>query len=329
VPASRNLSRNQQVLTTGARRLRRWALVPALVVWPLLAGASCEKSSAKTPEAAPGDVVQAADNAKGGGTAAPAKTDTTPLPGVDVSKLEGKKLESFYKLVGSLTSPCGKAHSLRTSVTSDIACKRAPFAARYVSALLEDGASEDDVKTEYQNKYKQAKTSTFKLDGVPFAGTQGAPITIVEYFDYGCPACQAFKPRLEEVLQQNEPKVVVYYKQYPLTHAHPDSMSAAQAAIAAHAQGKFKEMHDILFAKAPKHRKEDVLGYAKEIGLNIPRFEADYAAAEAKVKAEQAEGDAAGVDSTPTIFFNGRRYEGPAYPRYFALWIEEEIAVNR
>lgn len=306
-------------------------LIPALVTWPLLAGASCEKSSAKTPEAAPGDVVQAADNAKGGGpAAAPAKTDTSPLPGVDISKLDEKKQDAFYKLAGSLTSPCGKAHSLRTSVTSDIACKRAPFAARYVAALLEDGASEDEAKTEYQNKYKQgAKTVSFKLDGAPSSGTPGAPITLVEFFDYGCPACQAFKARLEEVLQQNEPKVIVYYKQYPLTHAHPDSMSAAQAALAAHAQGKFKEMHDILFAKSPKHRKEDVVGYAKELGLNVARFEADYAAAEAKVKADAAEGDAAGVDATPTIFFNGRKFEGPAYPRYFALWIEEEIAVNR
>ena len=308
----------------------RWA-VPALVMWPLLAGASCEKSSAKTSAEAK-DVVQAADNAKGGGAAtpgAPEKVDTSPLPGVDISKLDAGKKETFYKLAGSLTSPCGKAHSLRTSVTSDISCKRAPYAARYVAALLEDGANADEVKSEYDVKYKPTKSHVFKLDGVPFAGTQGAPIQLVEFFDYGCPACQAFKPKLDEIIKTQAPNIVVYYKQYPLTHAHPDSMSAAQAALAAQAQGKFKEMHELLFARAPKHRKEDVVGYAKEIGLDAARFEADYTAAAAKVKADQAEGDAAGVDSTPTVFFNGRKYEAPPFPRYYALWIEEELAVNK
>jgi protein-disulfide isomerase len=307
--------------------LWRWT-VPALLMWPLLAGASCEKKS--SPAADPSAVVAAADSAKSGGApAAPEKVDSSPLPGVDISKLDDKKAAQFYKLVGTLTSPCGKAHSLRTSVTSDIACKRAPFAARYVAALLEDGANPDETKDEYEKKYKPSKTYSFKLDGTPWVGTQGAPIQIVEFFDFGCPACQGFKPQMDQVIQENEPKITVYYKQFPLVHAHPDSFSAAQAALAAHAQGKYKEMHDLLFKNAPKHKKEDVLGYAKELKLDIPKFEADYAAAEAKIKAEQAEGEAAGVDSTPTVYFNGRKYEGPMHARYLGLWIEEEIAVNR
>jgi protein-disulfide isomerase len=177
-------------------------------------------------------------------------------------------------------------------------------------------------------KYKQAKTHAFKLDGAPFAGTAGAKIQLVEFFDYGCSACQMFKPRLDEIIKTQQPNIIVYYKHFPLTHAHPDSMSAAQAAVAAQAQGKFKEMHEVLFAKAPKHRKEDVVGYAKDLGLDLKRFEADYAAAEAKVKADMAEGDAAGVDSTPSMYFNGRKYEAPPFPRYYALWIDEELAVN-
>ena len=128
-------------------------------------------------------------------------------------------------------------------------------------------------------------------------------------------------------LRQIDPRVTVL-----VTGRDTQIPSAAEAfALDAfeHVDDPLKEMHDVLFAKSPKHRKEDVVGYAKELGLNVARFEADYAAAEAKVKADAAEGDTAGVDATPTIFFNGRKYEGPAYPRYFALWIEEEIAVNR
>jgi protein-disulfide isomerase len=106
-------------------------------------------------------------------------------------------------------------------------------------------------------------------------------------------------------------------------------MSAAQAALAAHAQGKYAEMHDLLFANAPRHRRADVVKYAKEIGLDIMKFESDYADAEKQVKADMAEGDKADVHGTPTIFFNGRQYEGPAHPRYFAFWIQEDLAVNR
>ena len=59
--------------------------------------------------------------------------DKTPIPGVDISKLSSSKTDRFYKLVGVLASPCGKSHSLRTSLLEDDSCKRAPFAARYVA----------------------------------------------------------------------------------------------------------------------------------------------------------------------------------------------------
>lgn len=308
----------------------------------LTGGASCTKES-KESSSDPAGVVKAADAAKGGaggatgaggagaGTAEPTEIDRTPLPGVDVSKLEGKRADLFYKLVGSYSSPCGKAHSLRTSVTTDQACKKAPFAARYLAAMIEDEIPEEDIRTLYDAKYKkEPKQVTFALgDGVPHEGPIDAPIQIVEFFDYGCPACQDFKPVMDEVIAQNGSTVVVYYKQFPLTDKHPDSMSAAQAALAASAQGRYKEMHDLLFANAPRHRRADVLKYAKELGLDIMKFEADYADAEKKVRADIKEGDAAGVRGTPSIFFNGRQYEGPAHPRYFAFWIQEELAVNR
>jgi protein-disulfide isomerase len=315
----------------------------ALLVWPLLAGASCSKKG-KDPEpsADPSDIVKAADNAhKGSGTGAgtgsgsasgsavAVKVDTTPLAGIDLAKLGDDKKTIFYKLVDSLPSPCGKAHSLRTSYNEDKTCKRAPFAARYVTALLEDEASEDQIKEEYDIHYKAAKTYQFKLDGVPFAGTGTAKIKIVEFFDYGCPACREFKPMMDQLLKDRGAQIAVYYKQFPLVHKHPNSMSAAKAALAAQAQGKFHEMHDMLFAKEPDdHTREGVIAMAKELGLDVARFQADYDAAEARVKSEMDEGDADDVDSTPTLFFQGRQYKGPMHPRYLGMWIDEELAVN-
>ena len=291
---------------------------------PFLLGAACTKKG----DAKPTDTgaIEAGDRVEPAGP-----VDTTPLPGIDVSKLASKKQQLFYKLVGSLSSPCGKAHSLRTSVVSDQTCKRAPFAAKLVVAMLEDEATEADVKQEYNDKYNnKAAPKVFKLDGVPHHGPADAPIVLVEFYDYGCSACQAFKPVLEQVLGKYKSEVVVYYKQFPIAAKHPESPSAARAALAAHKQEKFAPMHDLLFQRAPEHRREQVIGYAKQLGLDMQRFEADYDGAAALVEADQKEGDAAGVDHTPTLFFNGMEYKGPTQTsKYLGMWVEEEIAVNR
>jgi hypothetical protein len=104
--------------------------VLALIAAPLLMGGACEKKPAKPPDTG---AVNAADHA----VVENGPTDTTPLPNVDISKLDADGQKTFYKLVSSLTSPCGKSESLRKSFTSDLSCKRAPFAVRYVAMLLD------------------------------------------------------------------------------------------------------------------------------------------------------------------------------------------------
>jgi predicted DsbA family dithiol-disulfide isomerase len=310
------------------RELFQIAGVAAIAV-TLLTGASCKKESKAQNDT--GAIKAADDAAKKKVAEDPKKpVDMTPVEGVDVSKLDEKQQKLFFKLVDSFSSPCGKAHSLRTSVKEDAACKRAPFAAKYLAAMIEDELSEDDVRALWEAKYKtQAEAVTFRLDGVPHHGSDKAPIKIVEFYDYGCPSCQATKPIIDAVAEENASTTAVYYKQFPLTDKHPNSMSAAQAALAAHAQGKFSEMHEVLFEKSPAHKRADVLRYARELGLDMTKFEADYAAAEAQVRADMKEGDDAGVEGTPSIYFNGRRYEGPAHPRYFGYWIQEDLALNR
>lgn len=286
----------------------------------MLMGGACEKKSS-TP-ADPG-AINAADRAD------PATVnDTTPLQGVDLGKLDGDKPKLFYKLVNSLKSPCGKTHSLRTSFTSDTSCKRAPFAVRYIIALLDDEATEDQIREEYTHKYENTKVVKLDISKAPRIGAEDAPIKLIEFFDYACPHCAQFKPMLDQVSKENEGKVSEHFLMFPLGK-WPDSKSAAQAGIAAYKQGKFKEMHAVLFAKAPQHNKEAVMGYAKELGLDMAKFEADYNAAGSQVENDRAQGEGAGVESTPTVFFNDRKYEGPLNPKYIGMWIEEETAVNR
>ncbi len=294
-----------------------------LCVSAALSAIACEKKPAKGDTGA----VNALDRA--GSTTATGPVDETPLQGIDVSKLAADKQKLFYKLVGSLSSPCGKAHSLRTSFSTDTECKRAPFAVRYVQALLEDEGTEAQVREEYEHKYAStAKPVKLDVSKAPKVGNDDAPVRLVEFFDYECPHCQAFKPMLEALEKAEEGRVVVYYMMFPL-EKHTDSKSAAQAAVAAHQMGKFFEMHDLLFKNSPQHNREAVMGYAKEIGLDAAQFESAYNAAAQQVTSDVAQGDAAGVDATPTLFFNDRKYEGPMHPKYIAMWIDEELAVNR
>lgn len=298
-----------------------------------LAGASCDKKTAADPEGA-NDVVRAIDQVEGkepAGTQESARpaAPREPIPGVDLADLDESKTDRFYALVDSLQSPCGKAHSLRTSLSSDKECKRAPFAARYVVQLLSDELDDGEVKQFYELHYKKAATThSFALEGVPHTGPPDAPVKLVEFFDYGCGACKQFAPILDEALIAFPADAVLYYKQFPLPK-HTNSKPAAQAALAAQAQGKFKEMHKLLFDKSPMHAKAALTGYAKSLGLDMGKFEADFTAALPRVEADVAEGDKAGIMGTPTLYINGRIYEGPAHPAYLRMWIEEELAVNR
>ena len=305
-------------------------LVLAVALMPLLAGAACEKKKPNDTGAISAMDRAGSGSGSGSSTASVGPADTTPMKGIDVYKLDGEKQKLFYQLVASLKSPCGKGHSLRTSYEQDTACKRAPFAVRYVAALIEDEVKEADIREFYASKYeKQPQLVKIDTSKAVRIGKPDAPVRLVEFFDYECPHCALFAPTMQKVEEKNSGKVVVYYMMYPIESKHPDARSAAMAAYAANAQGKFHEMHMMLFERSPQHTKDSVVGFAKQLGLDPAKFEADYAAADAQVTADLKIGEGAGVDSTPTLFFNDRRYEGPMNPEYIGMWIDEEIAVNR
>jgi protein-disulfide isomerase len=302
------------------------AAIASLCCLPLLAAPGCKKEQPKTdPTTGAGGALDRSDADSG-------PVDKTPLAGVDVSKLTGDKVETFYKLVGSMKSPCGKSHSLRTSFTSDQSCKRAPFAVKYIAQMLVDEIPEAKVRELYTDKYEPPATPV-KLDvsKAPHFGPTDAPVRLVEFYDYACPHCQAFAPQMAKVAADNDGRVVEYFMEYPLegVPGHENSRSAAQASLAAAQLGKFKEMHEKLFAMSPNHTKEAVIGYATDLGMDAAKFTAAYDGANGQVSSDQAQGKANDVDSTPTLFFNDRRYKGPMAAEYIDMWIEEELAVNR
>jgi protein-disulfide isomerase len=214
------------------------------------------------------------------------------------------------------------------SYAKDTACKRAPFAVKYVVALLEDEYPEPAIREYYHQKYEVKDTVQLDLEKAPRVGPSDAPVRIVEFYDYGCSHCAEFRPKLKQVEQEHAGQVAAYFKMFPLGN-WPDSRSAAQAALAANAQGRFAEMHDLLFANAHHNGEQEVKGYAAQLGLDLAKFAQDYQAFGPQVDADEGQGKALGINLTPTVYFNNRPYKGPLEPKYLGMWIDEEIAVNR
>ena len=143
-------------------------------------------------------------------------------------------------------------------------------------------------------------------DDDPVRGETNAPVTVVEFTDFQCPACAAMHPVLEEVLKSYGNKVRFVVRDFPLD-MHENARKAAEAANAAHAQGKFFEYAALLFKNQKALEVASLKKYASELGLNRARFDAelDRGIYAAEVKKDLEDGEIYGVGSTPTIFING------------------------
>ena len=144
------------------------------------------------------------------------------------------------------------------------------------------------------------------VDDDPAKGPATAPVTIVEFTDFECPACASMHPVIEDVLKSYGDKVRFVVRDFPLNR-HPNARKAAEAANAAHAQGKFFEYIALLFKNQKALDIASLKKYASEIGLDRARFDAalDRGAYAAEVKKDLEDGEMYGVGVTPTIFVNG------------------------
>jgi Na+/H+ antiporter NhaA len=141
-------------------------------------------------------------------------------------------------------------------------------------------------------------------------GPADASVTLVEYGDFQCPYCGRAEPVVRELLADVDLRYV--FRHLPLADVHPQARLAAEAAEAADRQGRFWEMHDLLFERQDHLRITDLLGYATALGLDPDRFHDDLTArrATARIAADLESADLSGVSGTPTFFINGRRHYG-------------------
>ena len=143
-------------------------------------------------------------------------------------------------------------------------------------------------------------------------GPADAPVTLVEYGDYECPYCGKAYPVVKQIQQRMGDRLRFVFRNFPLNTLHEHAGVAAQAAEAAAAQGKFWEMHDILYEHQDELADADLRQYALKIGLEIYRFNADVDGEQfaKRVRDDFRGGIRSGVNGTPTFFINGVRYNG-------------------
>ena len=164
--------------------------------------------------------------------------------------------------------------------------------------------------------------------GSPFLGKEDAPVTLVVFSDFQCPFCSKVQPLLDEILKKNPDKLKIVFKHLPL-QMHQQARPAALAAIAAQEQGKFWQMHDALFAEK-KLSKETIEKAAKDIGLDMDKFNKDLAGSvvQEKLKKDMVDAGKAGVGGTPTLFINGRQVKGRG-TNVLQEMIDQELAPNK
>jgi len=158
------------------------------------------------------------------------------------------------------------------------------------------------------------KQYNFDLSNHVPRGNQNAKVTIIEFSDFQCPYCQRMANSLDEILKQYPNDVKLYFKNRPLNSIHPNAQGAAEAATAAAAQGKFWQMHDLIFKNRTALDQASLEKYAAEIGLDMNKFKAAMQNHTYKdaVDKDTREAEQYQINSTPTLFIDGHYVSNPS-----------------
>lgn len=174
-----------------------------------------------------------------------------------------------------------------------------------------ESALRERLYAKYRVKYFVTEPKPFiqkvSTDDDPFKGKATAPVTIVVFADYECPACAAIHPLIKNLADKYNDRVRLVFRDFPLTKVHQNAFNAALAANAALKQGKFFEYSDLLYNNQESLDKNSLKQYAQELGLDLELFVRDMESEESasEVRTDIADGESYGVNGTPSIFVNG------------------------
>ncbi len=232
-------------------------------------------------------------------------------PGVDLD-LTAAQLAELAGLAEAELCPCeDSVVSLHECMQEEERCEEADQAAQtLIGAVSEGGGADEAFDALAQERAQRTETHDFVFENVPYKGNPEAEVVIVEFADFSCGECRRAAGVMEQVLERFGDDVVIYFKNFPL--GSPAGQLAAQASMAAHNQGRFWEMHDLIFENQRQISRSDVEQHARRLGLNFERFQQDMESRQVTghIARDRAEGEQAGVMGTPTVYVNGERYTG-------------------
>ncbi len=260
----------------------------------------------------------------------------TDLAGVDTKKLTPVQKKTLLGVLREFECPCGCPMQLAQCRVEDPACSQsltlanlaaeAAAAGKNAAAIRKVLTDSPLVKAATQKNRVLLDPVPLNVNGAPSKGPANARVTIVEFSDFQCPFCVRAVGQLDAVLKAYPKDVRLVYKQFPLD-SHSQAALAARASLAAHAQGKFWPLHDQMYANSRAIQRQTIITWAKELGLDMPKFLAalDDPATQLAVRRDFTDGANAGVSATPTIFINGKKYQGAIDPQSLLPLIAQEL----
>ena len=243
---------------------------------------------------------------------------------VTVNRIKAQRAKCD-ELVTALCEGVGKDTETCKMVTE----KTASFPPEQCEKMIEqkDKIIEDLKKQEARNQpLTPEQQAAIAADNAPSFGPKDAKVTVVEFSDFECPYCVRAAKVTEQLRKEYGDKIRFVFRQFPLSF-HKNAKPAAEASLAAHAEGKFWEYHDVLFENAKKLDEASLVQYATKTGVDANKvktaLEADtYAAA---VERDMKLGEEVAVSGTPTMFVNGKRVANPTDFKAVSAAIEEEL----
>jgi protein-disulfide isomerase len=195
----------------------------------------------------------------------------------------------------------------------------------------------------FGNKTTNAPGSTSGKLSQHIEGLGQDHVTLVEYGDYECPYCGEYFPIVKQVVAEYNNQITFQFRNFPLTSIHPNAFAGARAAEAAALQGKFWQMHDLLYEQNEEYYDSNQTAtnwvgasnpqtyfdqYASELGLNVTKFNQDYASNQVNgtINADMAEGNKLGINGTPTFYLDGKQISVGESVSQFQTLINAAIA---
>lgn len=242
-------------------------------------------------------------------TADSATVDSVELPGVDTKELTRREEREWSTYVSELLAPCpDQPVSIAQCVKESRKCEACKPAADFLLTQVRRGRTRAQAEGAFRVRFSSDEVKAIEIGDSPVLGPKDAAVTIVEWADYECPHCGLMAPILHKLVDRFPGQVRLVFKNYPLS-MHEHAEMAARAAVAAGKQGKFWEMHDLLF-KNQASLTNDFAGFAKQLNLDIKKFLKDIESEEVadQVAKDKKEADKLGLEGTPMIYINGRNF---------------------